>query len=125
MRVNARLGLVTLVSAALSAMCHPTPALAAPGAIDEASGPCGFYRTNHDPAGTASRYKHCADTFIMIRIHWSEGTTHRLCVEPWQMLPFWPDQDGHVVVNGYYIPDPPRLLTTPLGTQRCSLSQIG
>lgn len=100
----------------------PATASAAP-AMEQASDlPCGWFRTNHDPQGTTSRYRHCADTFIMIRIHWSNGVSQRLCIEPWDNHPFWWDGD-HVVVNAYYIPDRPRVIVRPDGSAFCAASQ--
>ncbi|SDJ02140.1 hypothetical protein SAMN05192558_10486 [Actinokineospora alba] len=107
--------LAPLISAPVTAGAPPQGEQA--GAL-----PCGWFRTNHDPAGTTSRYRHCANSFIMIRIHWSNGASHRLCVEPWENIPFW--RDGkHIVTNAYYIPDRPRVIIRPDGSRYCGASQ--
>jgi hypothetical protein len=122
-RISHALAAATTAAGILVTPMLGAPVVAAPTESQAAAAlPCGWYRTNHDPASTSSRYRHCADSFIMIRVHWSNGHSNRLCVEPWENVPFWPD-GGYEVTNAHYIPDRPRVLTTPDGRRLCAASQ--
>ncbi|WP_285647875.1 DUF6355 family natural product biosynthesis protein, partial [Lentzea sp. NBRC 102530] len=68
-----------------------------------------------------ARYFHCGNSFILIKFHWSTGTTGTACVPPHGQIPFYKDGQ-HKVVNAYYVTTRPNL-TGPHGNQRCSLRQ--
>ncbi|WP_143467070.1 DUF6355 family natural product biosynthesis protein [Lentzea kentuckyensis] len=82
---------------------------------------CGFYEINPPQGELTGRYIHCADGFILVKHHWSQGSTGTSCIEPWGQRPYFKD-GPHKVVNAYYVTTPPNL-TGPPGDQRCSLSQ--
>ncbi|GAA2668449.1 MULTISPECIES: DUF6355 family natural product biosynthesis protein [Actinosynnema] len=82
---------------------------------------CGFVRVNpqtHD--GVGSRYTHCGDSFILVRVDWSTGGGYNECVEPWGVKSYW---EYTAVANVYYIPRTPNLLQLTNGQRTCSLSQ--
>ncbi len=99
-----------LTAVAVSALM--LPALLSPTATAQVAprGSCGFYFTNpdHEPSVNA-RYYHCGDTFILIRVDWSDGWHHRECVPPWNSIAFRP-AGHHRVVNAYYVPGAPSLM---------------
>lgn len=103
-----------LLAAALLASTAVMPAAAS-------AAPCGFYFTSNDPVGAHSRYRHCADSFILIRVDWRDGTHRGECVSPWSSKPFFRSSDNYVT-NAYYVRTPPRVLTID-GRRMCSLSQ--
>lgn len=74
-----------------------------------ADGRCGFYFTNPDHERATARYLHCGNSFILIRVDWSNGWHYRVCVPPWYSIPFYPD-GPHRVVNAYYVPVAPDLI---------------
>lgn len=81
---------------------------------------CGFQQVNPDHHnGATARYVHCADSFILIRVDTADGSHHR-CVEPWGSVEF---PASTRVRNAYYVPIPPRLITTSDNRRICSLSQ--
>ena len=82
---------------------------------------CGFYEINPPVGELTGRYVHCADSFILIKFHWSNGSTGTTCVPPWWQIPFYRDGQ-HRVVNAYYVTTPPNL-TGPPHDRRCSLGQ--
>lgn len=82
---------------------------------------CGFYEINPPQGELTGRYIHCGPSFILIKYHWSQGSTGTSCIDPWGQRPFF--RDGpHRVVNAYYVTTPPNLLGPP-GNQMCSLRQ--
>lgn len=82
---------------------------------------CGFYELDQPVGELTSRYVHCADGFILIKFHWSEGSTGTACVPPWGQHPFF--RDGRYrVVNAYYVTTRPNL-TGPPNDLRCALGQ--
>ncbi|MFS8103544.1 DUF6355 family natural product biosynthesis protein [Lentzea alba] len=82
---------------------------------------CGFYALNPAQGEKTGGYIHCGGSFILIKYHWSTGSTGTSCIEPWGSRPFF--RDGpHRIVNAYYVTTPPNL-TGPPGDQRCSVSQ--
>ncbi|MEV0675875.1 DUF6355 family natural product biosynthesis protein [Actinosynnema sp. NPDC050436] len=99
-----------------------TPPASPQAARSAASSTCGFHRTPNDPEGALSRYGHCGDSFILIRVDWRSGRHHAECVSPWASRPFFRAGDGDVVANAYYVPTPPRLLVVD-GRTMCSLTQ--
>lgn len=82
---------------------------------------CGFVQLSEPIGDLTARYFHCGDSFILIKIHWSGGSSRTSCVPPWYQLPFY-RAEGQVVVNAYYVSVPPNL-SGPAGNQMCSLSQ--
>lgn len=82
---------------------------------------CGFIPLPQPVGELTARYFHCADSFILIKVHWSGGNTGTACLPPWDQHPFF-RSGGQVVVNAYYVSTPPNL-TGPPSDQRCSLSQ--
>lgn len=109
--------------AATAALALPMQLTGSAAAQVEAQGACGFYFTNPDhDNGVTARYYHCADSFILIRIDWSEGSHYRVCVYPWESRPFWPD-GPHTVVNAYYVAVAPNLFVDVDGNEHCSLTQ--
>lgn len=108
-----------VVTVLLAFAVLPSGSMAAQATAGKA---CGFYFTNPDhDSGVTARYDHCGDSFILIRIDWSEGSHYRACVYPWSSEPFWPD-GPHRVVNAYYVPVAPNLIDYG-GGQHCSLTQ--
>jgi hypothetical protein len=67
------------------------------------------------------RYYHCGDNFILIKFHWTQGSTGTSCIEPWGELPFYKDGQ-HEIINAYYVTTPPNLIGPP-GNQMCSVGQ--
>ena len=92
-------------------------------AVDEAptAAPCGFYFTTYDPQGAHSRYDHCADSFILIKVDWQHQADQTRCVYPRSSTPFFKTAND-MVVNAYYVSTPPTLVDVD-GTKRCSLTQ--
>lgn len=82
---------------------------------------CGFYDLNPPQGELTGYYYHCGNSFILIKYHWTQGSTGTSCIEPWGQRPFFKDGQ-HEIVNAYYVTTPPRL-TGPPGDQRCSLGQ--
>lgn len=82
---------------------------------------CGFYEVSPPAGELTGRYVHCADSFILIKFHWSTGSTGTACVAPWWQIPFYRDGQ-HKVVNAYYVTTPPNL-TGPPHDRRCSTGQ--
>ena len=82
---------------------------------------CGFIELSQPVGELTARYFHCANSFILIKYHWSTGNTRTTCVEPWGQVKFF--RDGpHKVVNAYYVNTPPNLIGPP-GNQMCSFTQ--
>ncbi|GHH62454.1 DUF6355 family natural product biosynthesis protein [Lentzea cavernae] len=79
---------------------------------------CGFIPLPQPVGELTARYYHCADSFILIKYHWSGGNTRTTCVSPWGQVPFF-RLVGQVVVNAYYVTTPPKL-SGPPGNQMCS-----
>ncbi|GAA3848837.1 hypothetical protein GCM10022243_13580 [Saccharothrix violaceirubra] len=81
---------------------------------------CGFGFVNPDHHGGATAvYRHCAESFVLVRVDTDGRGHYTRCVGPWATVPFWADEK---VVNAYYVPVAPALLD--LGDRRiCSLSQ--
>lgn len=108
---------LTVPSTALATLALVSSLALAPpnhGSVDESeraiAGPCGFHMTPEwNSNGSTSAYKHCAETFILIRIHWTGGASNTVCVKPWQRYRFGHHTDGQYVHNAYYVPIPPRL----------------
>lgn len=105
-------------------------AASAVGMIDDGSGSaarimpppgCGFIQLSQPVGELTGRYIHCADSFILIKFHWSGGNTGTACMPPWHQHPFY-RAEGQRVVNAYYVTTPPNLLGPP-GNQMCSLAQ--
>jgi hypothetical protein len=82
---------------------------------------CGFYELSPPHGDLTARYIHCADSFILIKYHWSQGSTGTACIPPWDQHNFYMD-GPHKIVNAYYVTTPPNL-SGPPGNQMCSLSQ--
>jgi hypothetical protein len=82
---------------------------------------CGFYDLNPPRGELTGHYYHCGNSFILIKFHWSQGSTGTSCIEPHGQRPFFKDRQ-HEVVNAYYVTTPPNL-TGPPGNQRCSVGQ--
>ncbi|SDD56685.1 DUF6355 family natural product biosynthesis protein [Actinokineospora iranica] len=80
--------------------------------------PCGF---SVDGVGNGT-YVHCANTFVLVKGHWSGGSTFTNCFRPWEIGYYGPDA-GQRVVKVYYVPVRPNLVTFPNGTVGCSLYQ--
>ncbi|RAS58996.1 hypothetical protein C8D87_11649 [Lentzea atacamensis] len=99
------------------------------GMIDRAAGStakampayCGFLELAEPQGELTARYYHCGKHFILIRFHWSQGSTGTRCIEPWGTDNFYKD-GPHKVVNAYYIKTPPNLVG-PVDDLRCALSQ--
>ncbi|MEV6236761.1 DUF6355 family natural product biosynthesis protein [Lentzea sp. NPDC051838] len=82
---------------------------------------CGFIRLPQPVGELTARYFHCANSFILIKFHWSGGNTGTACIPPFYQHPFF-RADGQEVVNAYYVSTPPNL-TGPPDDLRCSLTQ--
>ena len=82
---------------------------------------CGFYDLNPPRGELTGYYYHCGDNFILIKFHWTQGSTGTSCIEPWGELPFYKDGQ-HEIINAYYVTTPPNLLGPP-GNQMCSVGQ--
>lgn len=104
-------------------------ASSAAGMIDSASSSparvmpayCGFLELAQPQGELTAHYYHCGKHFILIRFHWSQGSTGTRCIEPWGTDRFYKD-GPHRVVNAYYITMPPNLVG-PAHDLRCALSQ--
>ncbi|MDX8053801.1 DUF6355 family natural product biosynthesis protein [Lentzea sp. BCCO 10_0798] len=83
--------------------------------------PCGFYSLDLPQGEQTGGYVHCGDGFILIKFHWSTGTTGTSCIPPWGSRPFFKD-GPHKIVNAYYVPTRPNL-SGPPGNQMCSTGQ--
>ncbi|OLR92578.1 DUF6355 family natural product biosynthesis protein [Actinokineospora bangkokensis] len=79
---------------------------------------CGF----QVGAGGRGIYTHCANTFVLVKGHWSNGATFTRCFEPWQSGSFGPG-GGLRVTQMYYVPVRPNLVVGPDGRTYCSLYQ--
>lgn len=82
---------------------------------------CGFIPLPQPVGDLTARYYHCADSFILIKYHWSGGGTGTACVPPWYQRPFYRSGD-QVVVNAYYVTTPPNLMGPP-GNRMCRTGQ--
>lgn len=82
---------------------------------------CGFYDLNPPQGEVTGYYYHCGKSFILIKFHWTQGSTGTSCIEPWGQRPFFKDGQ-HEVINAYYVKTPPNLIGPP-GNQMCSVAQ--
>ncbi|MEU4806398.1 DUF6355 family natural product biosynthesis protein [Actinosynnema sp. NPDC023587] len=90
----------------------------APDASAQAA--CGFHHVNPDHNnGAVSRYDHCADSFILIRVDTTSGHRFGKCVGPWGSVPFYLSEG---VTNAYYIPVAPNTMDVD-GRRLCRLEQ--
>ncbi|MGW6928440.1 DUF6355 family natural product biosynthesis protein [Lentzea sp. NPDC054927] len=107
---------MVLVSVALGLIDSPSSA-AEPNELP----PCGFSELNPPRGQQTARYYHCGGGFILIKYHWSRGSTGTTCLPPWDVHPFFWDGE-YRVVNAYYVTTRPNL-TGPPDDLRCSLVQ--
>ncbi|WP_285641895.1 DUF6355 family natural product biosynthesis protein, partial [Lentzea sp. NBRC 102530] len=52
---------------------------------------CGFIALPQAVGELTARYFHCGNSFILIKFHWSTGTTGTACVPPHGQIPFYKD----------------------------------
>lgn len=104
---------VALLSFSLDMVHAPVHAVQASG--------CGFYKVEPNVGSLTARYKHCGSGHIMIKWHWSNGSTSSDCVEPWGEYSFHRFH-GHVVVNAYYMPVRPNVFVNSDGRRVCNPS---
>ncbi|RDI25420.1 hypothetical protein DFR72_108112 [Lentzea flaviverrucosa] len=119
--MNRRLASVLSAVAMFAAAAIADPQEADASARIMPSPGCGFVPLPQPVGELTARYFHCADSFILIKFHWSGGNTGTACESPWAQHPFF-RSGGQVVVNAYYVPTPPNLIGPP-GNQMCSVSQ--
>lgn len=82
---------------------------------------CGFYDLYPPQGELTGYYYHCGNSFILIKFHWTQGSTTTSCIEPHGQKPFYKDGQ-HEVINAYYVTTPPNLIGPP-GNQICSVGQ--
>ena len=82
---------------------------------------CGFIPLPQPVGELTARYYHCANSFILIKFHWSGGNTGTACLPPFYQHPFF-RSDGQEVVKAYYVSTPPNL-SGPPGGEWCSFTQ--
>lgn len=58
---------------------------------------CGFYLIEPNIGDLTAKYRHCGNTSILIKIHWSNGGSYGICVPPWEEIPFYRDGTHRVV----------------------------
>ncbi|MEU3642929.1 DUF6355 family natural product biosynthesis protein [Lentzea sp. NPDC034063] len=119
--MNRRLASVLSAAAMFAAAAIADPQEADASARIMPSPGCGFVPLPQPVGELTARYFHCADSFILIKFHWSGGNTGTACEPPWAQHPFF-RSGGQVVVNAYYVSTPPNLIGPP-GKQMCSVSQ--
>ncbi|WP_433264882.1 DUF6355 family natural product biosynthesis protein [Actinosynnema sp. CS-041913] len=108
--------IVATLAAALMTVAPPS----ASANDDRLASGCGFVHVNPDHNnGAVSRYSHCVDSFILIRVDIANGKRYGACVGPWGTKYYWPQEQ---VANAYYVTTPPRLLVVE-GRVMCSLTQ--
>lgn len=86
-------------------------------AASVAAYPCGY-----SSQGIDAHYRHCADSFILIRANWDTGTHYTTCVGPWGEVPLYHD-GPHRQVNAYYVPKAPALMQNIHGEWICRTGQ--
>src|SRR5687767_12523312 len=73
---------------------------------------CGFYEVNPPQGELTGRYVHCGPSFILVKYHWSRGSTGTTCLPPWDQHSFF--RDGpYTVVSTYYVTTRPNLTGPP------------
>jgi len=112
-RLTTAIGMV-LASTAISLLNHTPSEAAAPQW-------CGFYELNPPQGEQTAGYVHCGRNFILIKYHWSQGSTGTACIEPWGRHGFFM-HGPYRVVNAYYVNVAPNLQGPPHDF-RCALSQ--
>ena len=86
-------------------------------AASAAAFPCGY-----SSQGMDAHYRHCANTFILIRADWDNGSHYTTCLGPWDETTLWHD-GPHRQVNAYYVPKAPALMKNVNGQWICRAGQ--
>lgn len=109
------LGAAGIAASALTLAAVPATASAAGASV--AAFPCGY-----SAQGMDAHYRHCANTFILIRADWDNGNHYTNCLGPWDETTLWHD-GPHRQVNAYYVPKAPALMQNVNGQWICRAGQ--
>ncbi|GAA5159651.1 hypothetical protein GCM10023321_41110 [Pseudonocardia eucalypti] len=79
--------------------------------------PCAFSK-----AGRTGTYRHCANSFALIKFVWSNGASGTTCLGPWGETKLYPD-GRHEVTRAYRVSKPPSTMKNAQGKTICRAGQ--